>query len=70
MKIDIIFREKGVFNEDRVFKDVKEHNISVVDDIYLIRFYHAKKGIERYLDIQIPKSNLAYLVVRKIEDGD
>jgi hypothetical protein len=71
MKIDIGFKTKGLFNTAFRYDNVRDYQVTIIEDIIVIKFYHTKKGKERYFEFQILKNNLEALVVRKrIEIGD
>jgi len=71
MKIDIGFKTKGFFNSYFRYDDIRDFQVSIVEDIMIIKFYHTKKGKDRYMEFQILKNNLEAIAIRRtLENGD
>lgn len=68
MQVDIKIHVKGFLSEAQIYRNIREHMVSYIDNVVNIQFYYTpKKGKERFYHFQIPKENLISIAIRRTE---
>ena len=67
MTIDIRLKQKGIFSDYVIYRDIEEPivNYDVGSDTYRVSFYWTRKGTKRHYEFHILKNDLSSLIIKR-----